>query len=179
MRLLLIPGREFRGNLLEKMCTPSRICFQYYQYHHTENQSRYVSGYLCFVVPVLQLTITIFSQYHIDKGDLTWATVFKKLEENKEQLCIEDYSVSQTTLEQVFINFARAQVPPDDEKPSLGRRIKQTCCICCVPEYVVANNVPIKGPGSHRNGEATAYAGNGHINPEDPELNMVNGKAVV
>ena len=105
---------------------------------------------------VLQLTITICSQYHIDKGDLTWATVFKKLEENKEQLCIEDYSVSQTTLEQVFINFARAQVPPDDEKPSLGRRIKQTCCICCVPEYVVANNVPIKGPGSHRNGEATA-----------------------
>ena len=136
-------------------------------------------GIFVYVVPVLQLTITIFSQYHIDKGDLTWATVFKKLEENKEQLCIEDYSVSQTTLEQVFINFARAQVPPDDEKPSLGRRIKQTCCICCVPEYVVANNVPIKGPGYHRNGEATAYAGNGHINPEDPELNMVNGKAVV
>jgi len=114
-------------------------------------------------------------QYHIDKGELTWATVFKKLEENKEQLCIEDYSVSQTTLEQVFINFARAQVPPDDDKPSLGRRIKQTCCICCIPEYVVATHVPIK---SYRNLDSTIHASpTGPPTVNDTEENMVNGKA--
>ena len=41
--------------------------------------------------------------------------VFGLIEQNKVDLFIEDYSVSQTTLEQVFINFARAQRPPADE----------------------------------------------------------------
>ena len=38
--------------------------------------------------------------------------IFGAIERNKTALHIEDYSVSQTTLEQVFINFARAQRPP-------------------------------------------------------------------
>ena len=38
--------------------------------------------------------------------------IFGAIERNKTSLHIEDYSVSQTTLEQVFINFARAQRPP-------------------------------------------------------------------
>ncbi|XP_067952133.1 phospholipid-transporting ATPase ABCA3-like [Watersipora subatra] len=81
-------------------------------------------------------------QYHIDKGELTWAIVFEKLEQNKAALNIEDYSVSQTTLEQVFINFARAQVEPDESKPGCTKRFRQTCCVCCIPEYIVDQKRP-------------------------------------
>lgn len=73
---------------------------------------------------------------------MTWANVFEKLEARKSDLNIEDYSVSQTTLEQVFLNFARAQVPPNDTKPGVCKRFRNMCCLCCVPEYVV-------DPGSH------------------------------
>ena len=47
--------------------------------------------------------------YFLPSDQLAWASVFRLLEENKEDLCIVDYSVSQTTLEQVFINFAKEQ----------------------------------------------------------------------
>ena len=60
---------------------------------------------------------------------LSWSYVFGQIERAKHRLDIEDYSVSQTTLEQVFISFARMQRPPQDF-PSA------TCCgcrcgICC------------------------------------------------
>ncbi|XP_070581084.1 phospholipid-transporting ATPase ABCA3-like isoform X2 [Ptychodera flava] len=47
--------------------------------------------------------------YHITDTRLTWAEIFGKMERAKTKYNIEDYSVSQTTLEQVFINFARSQ----------------------------------------------------------------------
>ena len=47
--------------------------------------------------------------YHITDTKLTWAQVFGTMERAKSQYGIEDYSVSQTTLEQVFLNFARTQ----------------------------------------------------------------------
>ena len=49
------------------------------------------------------------------------------MESIKEQFSIEDYSVSQTTLEQVFLNFARAQRPPRDLRKGAAKR----CCDCC------------------------------------------------
>ena len=49
------------------------------------------------------------------------------MESIKEQFFIEDYSVSQTTLEQVFLHFARAQRPPRDLRNGFGKR----CCDCC------------------------------------------------
>jgi len=60
------------------------------------------------------------------------------MEDNKARLHIEDYLVSQTTLEQVFINFARAQVDPIDVSNDCGRRFRRSCCVCCIPEYIVA-----------------------------------------
>ena len=42
-------------------------------------------------------------------GAVTWAEVFEKMEAAKKEFNIEDYSVAQTTLEQIFLNFARAQ----------------------------------------------------------------------
>lgn len=47
--------------------------------------------------------------YHISTEGLTWGEVFGKMERNKSRLSVEDYSVSQTSLEQVFLNFARRQ----------------------------------------------------------------------
>ncbi|PIK54928.1 putative ATP-binding cassette sub-family A member 3 [Apostichopus japonicus] len=47
--------------------------------------------------------------YHITTEGLTWGQVFGDMERNKTELAIEDYSVSQTSLEQVFLNFARRQ----------------------------------------------------------------------
>ena len=52
--------------------------------------------------------------------------LFGTIESMKEKLYIEDYSVSQTTLEQVFINFARDQI--------VYEPVKKGCCSkvqCC------------------------------------------------
>jgi ABC-type multidrug transport system ATPase subunit len=51
------------------------------------------------------------------------ADVFELIEKSKEQLHIGEYSVSQTSLEQIFINFAKQQdeektdAPPADKEP--------------------------------------------------------------
>jgi len=47
--------------------------------------------------------------YKIPKNQITLAALFGSFEENKRALEIEDYSISQTTLEQVFISFAKRQ----------------------------------------------------------------------
>ncbi|XP_048758710.2 phospholipid-transporting ATPase ABCA3-like isoform X2 [Ostrea edulis] len=68
--------------------------------------------------------------YHIARNsNLTLGTIFGILESAKSEFHIEDYSVSQTTLEQVFINFARSQIP--------SREVTSGCCsgfcscLCC------------------------------------------------
>ena len=48
-------------------------------------------------------------QYQVATPDLKWSEVFSTMEKNKDILKIVDYSVSQTSLEQVFLNFARNQ----------------------------------------------------------------------
>ncbi|XP_072524411.1 retinal-specific phospholipid-transporting ATPase ABCA4 isoform X1 [Salminus brasiliensis] len=52
-------------------------------------------------------------QYEIAAASL--ARVFQLVAANKEKLSIEDYSVSQTTLDQVFVNFAKQQSGEDDD----------------------------------------------------------------
>ena len=47
--------------------------------------------------------------YWLPNEEVSWSSVFRLVEENKEDLGIVDYSVSQTTLEQVFINLAKEQ----------------------------------------------------------------------
>ncbi|KAJ7372707.1 ATP-binding cassette sub- A member 3 [Desmophyllum pertusum] len=55
--------------------------------------------------------------YHIRDTSVTWAQLFGTIERVKLNFNIEDYSVSQTTLEQVFLNFARGQRAEDDWLP--------------------------------------------------------------
>ncbi|XP_075869832.1 retinal-specific phospholipid-transporting ATPase ABCA4a [Nelusetta ayraudi] len=51
-------------------------------------------------------------QYKVSSSSL--ARIFQMVLANKEKLNIEDYSVSQTTLDQVFVNFAKQQSREDD-----------------------------------------------------------------
>ncbi|XP_007937732.1 phospholipid-transporting ATPase ABCA3 [Orycteropus afer afer] len=53
--------------------------------------------------------------YHLPGPGLSWAKVFGVLEKATEKHCVDDYSVSQISLEQVFLGFAHLQPPAGDE----------------------------------------------------------------
>ncbi len=67
--------------------------------------------------------------YHIPDPSLKWADLFQTLEDCKERLNLDDYLLSQTTLDQVFINFARAQIPPQEVEIGCCARCR-LCCPC-------------------------------------------------
>jgi len=74
--------------------------------------------------------------YQIEEGSTTWARTFGIMERNKEVFDIKDYSVSQTTLEQVFISFAKAQTSPSFTEVGFGTKCLSCCkftctCGCC------------------------------------------------
>ncbi|KAI6654313.1 ATP-binding cassette sub-family A member 3-like [Oopsacas minuta] len=52
-------------------------------------------------------------EYRLVSSELLCSYIFKSLEMNKDRLGILDYGVSQTTLDQIFVNFAKAQVSED------------------------------------------------------------------
>ncbi|XP_062578503.1 ATP-binding cassette sub-family A member 7-like [Saccostrea cucullata] len=65
-------------------------------------------------------------QYQL-RSRVKLSNIFGQLEKAKSKLNIEDYSVSQTTLDQVFINFAKDQTDLlDDEIPDQSRRKKSS-----------------------------------------------------
>ena len=49
--------------------------------------------------------------YQLPKSNLSWSQIFQRIENNKERLGIIDYSVSQTTLEQVNYYPSLASYP--------------------------------------------------------------------
>ncbi|XP_071800403.1 phospholipid-transporting ATPase ABCA1-like isoform X2 [Asterias amurensis] len=53
-------------------------------------------------------------EYQMPTASASLAKVFGAFDANKQRFKIEDYSVSQTTLDQVFINFAKEQKTGDD-----------------------------------------------------------------
>uniref|UniRef100_A0A8C5H8E3 P-type phospholipid transporter n=1 Tax=Gouania willdenowi TaxID=441366 RepID=A0A8C5H8E3_GOUWI len=55
-------------------------------------------------------------QYQLPSSLTSLARIFSLLSTNKDALSIEDYSVSQTTLDQVFVNFAKDQSDEDHLK---------------------------------------------------------------
>ncbi|XP_062380450.1 phospholipid-transporting ATPase ABCA1a isoform X3 [Sardina pilchardus] len=55
-------------------------------------------------------------QYQLSSARTSLARIFSLLSNHKEALRIEDYSVSQTTLDQVFVNFAKDQSDEDHSK---------------------------------------------------------------
>ncbi|KAJ8371670.1 hypothetical protein AAFF_G00303460 [Aldrovandia affinis] len=61
-------------------------------------------------------------QYQLPSSLTSLARIFSMLAKNKQLLRIEDYSVSQTTLDQVFVNFAKDQSDEDHLKDILTNR---------------------------------------------------------
>ncbi len=47
--------------------------------------------------------------FHVPSEDLPWSKVFGSIEDAKQRLHIVDYSVAQTSLEQIFLNFSRQE----------------------------------------------------------------------
>uniref|UniRef100_A0A8C6M0S8 ATP binding cassette subfamily A member 12 n=1 Tax=Nothobranchius furzeri TaxID=105023 RepID=A0A8C6M0S8_NOTFU len=54
-------------------------------------------------------------EYHVPNAPGGVADIFNQLETNKNALCIKHFSVSQTTLDEVFINFAMGNIGTDTE----------------------------------------------------------------
>ncbi|XP_048255576.1 phospholipid-transporting ATPase ABCA1-like isoform X2 [Haliotis rufescens] len=71
-------------------------------------------------------------QYQLGTTAISLARLFGKIEGGKQHMGIESYSVSQTTLDQVFINFAKLQTDMDIEleddelPPDLSQRAYET-----------------------------------------------------
>jgi hypothetical protein len=63
--------------------------------------------------------------YSIRDPRTTWELIFSTMEEAKRTWpnYLEDYAVGETTLEQIFLTFARDQIPD-------ASRYKTTCCCC-------------------------------------------------
>jgi len=53
------------------------------------------------------------------------AQVFGPIEQNKDELMIEEYSFSQTTLEQVFLQFAKQQLDADEDEANAEKNRKK------------------------------------------------------
>jgi ATP-binding cassette subfamily A (ABC1) protein 3 len=47
--------------------------------------------------------------YHIADTSVLWSHMFRVMEDIKSKFYLEDYIISDTTLEQIFIAFARSQ----------------------------------------------------------------------
>uniref|UniRef100_A0AAY4B7N1 ATP-binding cassette sub-family A member 2 n=1 Tax=Denticeps clupeoides TaxID=299321 RepID=A0AAY4B7N1_9TELE len=72
-------------------------------------------------------------QYQLKSENISLAQVFSKMEQVVEVLGIEDYSVSQTTLDNVFVNFAKKQsdnLEQQESSPSGGRQSPLQRLLC-------------------------------------------------
>ena len=69
-----------------------------------------------------------YLDFQIPDADVPLAQVFGAMERAKNEYHVEDYSVHQTTLEQVFLTFTKSQVmPPEDEDK--GCNCTGNCCL--------------------------------------------------
>ncbi|XP_052680751.1 phospholipid-transporting ATPase ABCA3-like [Crassostrea angulata] len=66
-----------------------------------------------------------YLDFQIPNQNLSLAKLFREMERTKSEFGVADYSVHQTSLEQVFLSFTRKQVPPKEKKGSCS------CCFCC------------------------------------------------
>lgn len=52
--------------------------------------------------------------FYVPTTDIKWSQIFGTLEQAKKSLNIEDYSIAQSTLEQIFLLFTKYQRPTDE-----------------------------------------------------------------
>ena len=87
----------------------------------------------------LMESYTHSARYQVGTDELSIADVFEHLESIKAQCEIVNYAVSQISLEQIFLGFAKDQKPEekqngDDEEDERGCASKSAACVigCCV-----------------------------------------------
>lgn len=68
-----------------------------------------------------------FNVLQVPSATVPLSQVFTAMEHAKTNLHVEDYSVHQTTLEQIFLTFTRAQYPP---REAISRGCVGTICPC-------------------------------------------------
>ena len=77
-----------------------------------EEQTRLISNVKEFILRTFPGSMLLSEHgitldYHILGGHVTYSEIFEILEQNKEDLHVTDYGVNQTTLEQIFLKFAK------------------------------------------------------------------------
>ncbi|XP_018787318.1 PREDICTED: ATP-binding cassette sub-family A member 3 [Bactrocera latifrons] len=82
--------------------------------------------------------------FYIPLSSIKWSSIFGLMEKNRDFLNIEDYSISQTTLEEIFLEFAKYQ----REDPRTLNIKKKHCAWC--PRWQSMRNC-ITGVDSHKN----------------------------
>uniref|UniRef100_UPI00398F4B51 phospholipid-transporting ATPase ABCA1-like n=1 Tax=Pristiophorus japonicus TaxID=55135 RepID=UPI00398F4B51 len=80
-------------------------------------------------------------QYQLPSYQSSLSRIFSILSSNKEKLQIEDYSVSQTTLDQVFVNFAKDQSDDDLSKDMSIHRNETVLDVALLNTFLHDNNV--------------------------------------
>ncbi|XP_041074940.1 phospholipid-transporting ATPase ABCA1-like [Polyodon spathula] len=80
-------------------------------------------------------------QYQLPSSLSSLARLFSILSKNKSQLRIEDYSVSQTTLDQVFVNFAKDQSDEDHSKDNSVHRKETMINISLINSFLKNDKV--------------------------------------
>ncbi|XP_030594647.1 phospholipid-transporting ATPase ABCA1b isoform X2 [Archocentrus centrarchus] len=83
-------------------------------------------------------------QYQLPSSLTSLAHIFSILAKNKETLRIEDYSVTQTTLDQVFVNFAKDQ---SDDYHSKDNSVRRKDVVVDVPALSSTSGAAREGGG--------------------------------
>ena len=72
-----------------------------------------------------------FVNIHIsDNSTMLLANLFSMIENCKDEFCIEYYVVTQTKLEQIFLNFASKQIDPETRVLKKKGWCSTICCCC-------------------------------------------------
>jgi hypothetical protein len=116
------------------------------------------NGYLRYMLPASSLE--------------TIPRAFKILEASKTRVQVEDYELSQTTLEAIFCKLATEQLAEDDEqrrgratqRPSMLRRLVKYLCPSCLP----SSELPINNLSANTSPTATANTTTSSEHNDDP-----------
>ena len=97
-----------------------------------------IYNYILFQIFIFIIaTIFAYLNYQYNAIQVTWTSLFDIMERAIGLALIDDYSISQTTLEQVFINLARSQLSPEEVRESRCDKCRRRCCrrggrgLCC------------------------------------------------
>ena len=100
--------------------------------NNRERQTRSIDEFIAFVLAEFKDTSDVkenrdgFINIHIDDNSTTaLSKIFSLVEANKSKYSIEYYVVTQTKLEQIFLNFASRQIDPET------RIVSNNKSICC------------------------------------------------